>query len=58
MPGQYKIQANYYGSSQASLVGPLHGAGDRDHRLRPPDRKRQYLTLRLATTKDVVDIAT
>ena len=56
MPGQYKIQANYYGSSQASLVGPCTVQATVITDFGRTTEKRQYLTLRLTTTKDVVDI--
>ena len=56
MPGQYKIQANYYGSSQASLVGPCTVQATVITDFGRPTEKRQHLTLRLTTTKDVVDI--
>ncbi len=58
MPGQYKIQANYYGSSQTSLVGPCTVHATVITNFARPDEKRETLTLRLDTTKQVVDVGT
>ena len=58
MPGQYKIQANYYGSSQISLVGPATVQATVITNFGRPDEKRQALTVRLTTQKEVVEIGT
>jgi Ca-activated chloride channel homolog len=58
MSGEYKIQANYYGSSQTSLVGPATVQATVITHFGRPDEKRQSLTVRLATQKDVVDVGT
>jgi tetratricopeptide (TPR) repeat protein len=56
MPGEYKIQCNYYGSSQTSIVGPTTVQATVITNFGRPDEKRQALTVRLAQQKDVVDI--
>jgi hypothetical protein len=58
MPGEYKIQCNYYGSTQTSLVGPATVQATVITHFGRPDEKRQSLTVRLAQKQDVVDIGT
>jgi hypothetical protein len=58
MPGQYAIQANFFGSRQQALVGPTTVHATVITNFGRPDEKRQYLTLRLTDTKQVVDIGT
>jgi Ca-activated chloride channel family protein len=58
MPGQYKIQANFYGSRQQSIVGPTTVQATVITNFGRPDEKRQSLTLRLTENKEVVDIGT
>jgi tetratricopeptide (TPR) repeat protein len=56
MPGTYTIQCNYYGSSQTSLVGPCTVQATVITHFGRPDEKRQALTVRVTTPKDVVEI--
>ncbi|MDB5299258.1 MAG: hypothetical protein JWO87_921 [Phycisphaerales bacterium] len=58
MPGEYKIQANFYGSRQQSIVGPTTVQATVITNFGRPDEKRQSLTLRLTENKEVVDIGT
>ncbi len=55
-PGEYLVQANFYGTRAQSLTGPttvqatvITGFGRRDER-------REALTLRLGTARDVVEV--
>jgi len=56
VPGSYKIQANYYGSRQQTLVGAatLKATIFVDYGL--PSEHRQELTLRLGDVKEVVEV--
>ncbi len=56
MPGVYKIQANYYGTSQQRLTGgtTVQATVITDFGL--PTEKRRFLTLRLRAQKDTVEI--
>jgi hypothetical protein len=56
VPGTYKIQANYYGSTQQSIVGAatVKATIFVDYGL--PSEHRQELTLRLGDVKEVVDV--
>ena len=56
MAGEYKIQANYYGSSQTSLIGPATVQATVITHFGRSDEKRETMTLRLTNQKDVVDI--
>jgi tetratricopeptide (TPR) repeat protein len=56
MPGEYKIQCNYYGSTQTSIVGPTTVQATVITNFGRPDEKRQAMTVRLAQQKDTVDI--
>jgi len=56
MPGQYKIQANYFGSQQLSLAGPVTVRATVITHFGRPDEQHQTLTLRLDKQKDVVDV--
>ena len=58
MPGEYKIQANFYGSRQQELTGPCTVQATVITNFGRPDEKRQALTLRLSSAKEVVDIGT
>jgi Ca-activated chloride channel family protein len=58
MKGEYKIQANFYGSRQQSLTGPTTIQATVITHFGRPDEKRQSLTVRLATQKEVVDLGT
>jgi uncharacterized protein YfaP (DUF2135 family) len=56
MPGVYKIQANYYGTSQQQLTGgtTVQATVITDFGL--PTEKRRFLTLRLQAQKNTVSI--
>jgi uncharacterized protein YfaP (DUF2135 family) len=58
MPGEYKIQANFYGSRQQELTGPCTVQATVITNFGRPDEKRQAMTLRLSSAKEVVDIGT
>ncbi len=58
MKGQYKIQANFYGSRQQSLSGPTTLQAEIITNFGRPNEKRQAITLRLEKAKDVVDVGT
>lgn len=58
MPGEYKIQANYYGSRQQELTGPCTVQATVITNFGRPDEQRQSLTLRLTNAKEIVDIGT
>ena len=55
MKGKYKIQANYYGSSQASLMGPVNVRIDIYTNYGKPNQKHQSVMKRLASKKEVLD---
>ncbi len=56
--GQYKIQANFYGSRQQSLSGPTTLQAEVITNFGRPNEKRQAITLRLEKSKEVVDVGT
>lgn len=56
MPGVYKIQCNFYGSTQQTLAGPTTVQATVITNFGRPDEKREHLTLRLAEKKETVDI--
>jgi tetratricopeptide (TPR) repeat protein len=56
VPGEYKIQANFYGSRQQELTGPCTVQATVITNFGRADEKRQALTVRLASARDVVDI--
>ncbi|MFI5381388.1 MAG: YfaP family protein, partial [Tepidisphaerales bacterium] len=56
MKGQYKIQANFFGSRQQSLSGPTTLQAEVITNFGRPNEKRQAITLRLEKAKDVVDV--
>lgn len=58
MTGQYKIQANFYGSHAQMLNGPTTIHVTVFTHWGKPDEKRQFLTLRLTDQKETVDIGT
>ena len=58
MKGQYKIQANFFGSRQQSLSGPTTLQAEVITNFGRPNETRQALTLRLEKAKDVVDVGT
>jgi Ca-activated chloride channel family protein len=58
MPGQYKIQANFFGSRLQQVAGPTTVQATVITDFGRPTEKRQALTLRLTSKKEVVDIGT
>lgn len=56
MPGKYRIQTNYYGSSQQRLTGGTTVQATVITNFGRPTEKRQYLTLRLTQEKRTVDV--
>jgi Ca-activated chloride channel homolog len=56
MHGMYKIQANYYGSRAAKLLGPVTVQVDVFTHFGRPDQQRETLTFRLTETKETFTI--
>lgn len=56
MPGVYAIRCKYYGSSQQTLVGPATVTATVITNFGRVDERRQVLTLRLESVKEMVDI--
>jgi tetratricopeptide (TPR) repeat protein len=56
MPGQYKIQANFYGSSQVTLTGGTTVQATVITHFGRPNEERKSLTLRLANKREVIDV--
>ncbi|MEK7484346.1 MAG: DUF2135 domain-containing protein, partial [Planctomycetota bacterium] len=56
VPGSYEIQANYYGSTQQSLVGAATVKATIFTNYGRPDQQMKELTLRLGGVKEVVTI--
>jgi hypothetical protein len=54
--GEYRIQANFYGSRSQSLTGPTTLQATVITNFGRPNEERKALTLRLAGAKDVVDV--
>ncbi|MEL6853006.1 MAG: DUF2135 domain-containing protein, partial [Bacteroidota bacterium] len=53
MPGTYKVEVNYYGSSQVRLAGPTHLTAKLITGYGTASEKIEQITLRLADAKDV-----
>ncbi len=56
MPGEYKIQAHFYGNRDQQFVGPTTVQATVITHFGRSDEKRQAITLRLKDAKDMVDI--
>ncbi len=56
MSGQYKLEANYYGSSAPTLTGAVTLQVDVFTNYGRANEKRQTLTIRLTQSKDVVHV--
>ncbi len=56
MAGEYRIQANFYGSRAQTLTGPTTLQAVVITHYGRPDEQRRSLTLRLTGSKDVVDV--
>jgi tetratricopeptide (TPR) repeat protein len=54
LPGKYKVEINYYGSSQLTLAGPTTIHAQMFTNYGKPNEQRKEIALRLATQKDVV----
>lgn len=54
MTGTYKIEANYYGSQSAQLMGPVTVQAEVITHFGRPNEKRKSLTLRLEEKKETV----
>ena len=54
--GKYKIQANYYGSGEQTLIGPTTIYLDIFTRYSTGREKKETITLRLTENKEVIDI--
>ena len=58
MAGDYRIQANFYGSRSQSLIGPTTVQAVVFTNYGRPGEQRRSMTLRLTGSRDVVDIGT
>jgi Ca-activated chloride channel homolog len=58
MPGVYRIQTNYYGSSQQKLTGGTTVQATVITNFGRPTEKRQHLTLRLTKEQKTVEVGT
>jgi hypothetical protein len=56
MPGTYKTQCHYYGSSQSSMIGPVTVQATVITHFGRADETRKTLTVRLDKPKDLVDL--
>lgn len=56
MPGQYQVQANFFGSRQQELTGPATVQATVITNFGRPTEKRQSLSLRLKDVREVVDL--
>ncbi len=56
LAGEYLVQANFYGSRAQSLTGPTTLQATVVTGFGRPDEKREALTLRLGTARDVVEV--
>jgi uncharacterized protein YfaP (DUF2135 family) len=54
MHGTYKIEANYYGSQAAQIMGPVTVQAEVITHFGRPNEKRKSLTLRLEEKKETV----
>jgi len=58
LPGSYRVQANYYGSRQQTLVGPATLQLELITNFGRPNEKRETTTLRLEGEKDEIEVGT
>ncbi len=56
LPGQFQIQANYYGSSQQTLTGAVTLQATLITNFGRPNESRQTRTFRLTGKQDVIDV--
>lgn len=58
IPGEYKIQAHYYGSSAQTIIGKATLSVQLFRKYGQKNVEKQAITRRLNVTKDVIDIGT
>jgi hypothetical protein len=58
IPGKYKIQAHYYGSSAQTIIGKATLSVQLFRKYATKNSEKQEITRRLNVTKDVVDLGT
>ena len=56
LPGDYAVKVHYYGSRQQTLIGPATMVATVFTNWGRPDEKRQILTLRLDTPRDMEEV--
>lgn len=56
MPGEYRIEANFYGSSQQELTGATTVQATVITNFGRPNEERKQMTLRLSTAKEMAEI--
>jgi uncharacterized protein YfaP (DUF2135 family) len=56
MSGPYQIQANYYGSSQQTLIGPATLLATVYTNFGRPNEEHSTLTVRVTEVEDVIDL--
>lgn len=58
IPGEYKIQAHYYGSSAQTIIGKATLSVELFRKFGSKNSEKKEITRRLNVTKDVVDLGT
>jgi hypothetical protein len=56
LPGKYKVQVNYYGSSRQTISGPTMIQAELFTNYGRPNEKKQNITVRLGQASEVVDV--
>jgi hypothetical protein len=56
LPGKYKVQVNYFGSSRQTISGPTTIQAELYTNYGKPNEKKQEVTLRLGQNKEILDI--
>lgn len=56
LPGTYRVQANYYGSHQQTLVGPATLQLELITNYGRPNEKRETITVRLESEKEIIEV--
>lgn len=56
IPGEYRIQTDYYGSNRQRISGPVHIQARLILHYGKPQQEEQALTLRLGAEKEVVEV--
>lgn len=57
MPGKYRVEVNYYGSSRQTIAGEVTMMVTVQSKFGTPEQKEERLTLRLKNAKDKVKVA-